>query len=182
MTSDPRRGFWRPSPRRCFFLPVLESHRTFTEQYSGRQLELIGVPSLAELPDVLIPRNAPFVLFVATGSSAMAEPELVELCERVIGLGAVYASCWGPECKRLEVCFDQAESALHPGARSIVLTTCHEHDSLEDAIWFVVHAAYPDDDYEDGWNSVVIATVGNDDWRRRAEAFLAAGAPGPADA
>ena len=152
------------------------------EEYSGRRLELIGVPTLADLPDVLVPRAGPFVLFVATGSSKLEDRPLVDLCEKVIVLGAVYTCCWGPDCARLEYCFNEAERTLHPDHKSIVRARCHEKDTLEDAIWFAVHVAYPDEEYEDGWNHVVVAAVGNEDWRRRAEAYLAAGAPGPADA
>src|SRR4051812_47267177 len=90
----------------------------FTEQYSGRQLELIGVPSLAELPAAIGPRSTPFVLFLATGTTSIPETALCKLCEQVLALGAVYVSCWGPQSAFLEACFDQAEAALHPAATS----------------------------------------------------------------
>ncbi len=153
----------------------------FTEQFSGRQLELIGVPTLAELPGSLGHRPEPFVLFIATGTTSIPESALVALCEHVIRLGAVYVSCWGPQSGFLETCFDQAEASVHYDRKCVVRTTSHENESLEDALWFVVHAAYPDDDYEDGWQRLVVCAVGSEDWRRRAESFLAAGAPGPAD-
>lgn len=153
----------------------------FTEQYSGRRIELIGISKLDHLALALAGRDRPFILFVGTGTTALAESALVALCAAVISQGCVYVCCWGPQAAYLETCFDQAEALVHPGARSVVTTTNHEIDSLEDAIWFAVHAAYPDDDYEDGWENLVVVTVGNEDWRRRAANYLAAGAPGFAE-
>jgi hypothetical protein len=173
MAADPAAVFLIPVPAMS---PVI-----FTEQFKGRQLELIGVPTLADLPGALGERKAPFILFIATGTTTIPETALCGLCEQVLGLGAVYISCWGPQSSFLEACFDHAEAALHPEATSVVRTTSHENDSLEDAIWFVVHSAYPDDAYEDGWKHLVLCAVGSEDWRRRARVYLALGAPGPAD-
>lgn len=160
---------------------MTQPHATFTEQYSGRKIELFGAQKLDELPALLGGQAAPFILFLGTGTTPLAESALVRLFGQVIQRGCVYACCWGPQAAYLETCFDQAEAMVHPGAKSVVMTTNHEIDSLEDAIWFAVHAAYPDDDYEDGWERLVVVTVGNEDWRRRAEKYLAAGAPGFAE-
>jgi hypothetical protein len=160
---------------------VTASPRTFTEHYSGRRIELFGIPKLDDIGRLFADRDQPFILLLATGTTALPESTLVALFASVLSNGCVYACCWGPQAAYLETCFDQAEGVVHPGNTSVVITTNHEIESLEDAIWFAVHAAYPDDDYEDGWERLVVVTVGNEDWRRRAEAYLAAGAPGFAE-
>lgn len=152
----------------------------FAEHFTGRDVQLVSAASLQELPAALASQAGPFLLFVAAGTTTLSDRAVVAICEELLRQGAVYAICWGPNSTHLKALFEQAASFLHGDGPRTVKMTSHEHESLQDALWFAVHTAYPHDAHEEGWTRLVVATVASEDWRRRAEAFLLAGAPEPA--
>ena len=53
----------------------------------------------------------------------------------------------GPDAGRIEVAFDwlavEAELAGRPYVEDVLMTTSHERESLDDALWFAVFVAFP---------------------------------------
>jgi hypothetical protein len=119
------------------------------------------------------------VLLVAADPRALDGPALVDIAAQLIRLGASYVCCWGPDCERLHDCFDEADLLVNGDATDdrVVMTTSHEGEPLEEAIWFAIDAAFPTAAYENGTSTTVIASVANPSWHAKAAAYLSAGAP-----
>ena len=47
---------------------------------------------------------------------------------------------------------------------STIMTTWHNNESLEEAIWFTLNVAFPDDRFFDECRSVVAVCIGSPSW------------------
>jgi hypothetical protein len=90
--------------------------------------------------------------------------------------------CWGPGARRLEDCFDEA--AVYLGldeppdlTDDVVMTTSHEDEPLEEAVWFAAWSTYPTPRYAAETRALLAVSVGADAWDDRITAYLRAGAP-----
>jgi hypothetical protein len=52
------------------------------------------------------------------------------------------------------------------------MTTWHAEESLEEATWFALNVAFPDDRFFDSCNAVVSICIGNPDWKAALEKAL----------
>ena len=139
--------------------------------------------SLDALVEELRPPSPRFVFFVAADVSAQSDAALAAWAGRALDRGVAYACCWGPGCGRLETAFDLAaidretEVTSNDGV-SVVVTTAHERDSLREAAWFALSAAYPAGVFEEGTDAIVLAVVGMPAEHRELVEYLESGAPG----
>ena len=114
---------------------------------SGRDLcaAELGVVqrSKLDLPSAL----RPFVLFTAFDASRMTDEQLDAFAESMLRSGCAYACAWGVDAGRVEDAFDRvamnAELAGKPLVEEVLMTTSHESESLDDALWFAVFDACP---------------------------------------
>jgi hypothetical protein len=111
---------------------------------------------------------------------------MVDFATALIRSGARYVCCWGPDCERLHDCFDEAEGALSgwdASDGSHVMTTWHDDEPLEEALWFALNAAIPTPDETAATTQAVLAvSVANHDWSIAMASYLEAGAPMPDEA
>jgi len=122
----------------------------------------------------------PFVLVLAGDTSSVPGAEIVDVAMTLIRSGAHYVCCWGLGCARLHDCFDEAAVALTLANTENdvhVMTTWHDGDPLEEALWFALNCAIPAVDDEPPTRAVVAIAVGNEAVSTRISAYLAAGAP-----
>jgi hypothetical protein len=54
----------------------------------------------------------------------------------------------------------------------VLMTTWHEDESLDEALWVLLYASHPTDEYWDDFASVAV-TVGNEEWARQIDRRLA---------
>ncbi|MBL8998733.1 MAG: hypothetical protein JNL44_15575, partial [Gemmatimonadetes bacterium] len=142
----------------------------------------VRVRSRDELPALLTAPTPRFVLFVAADTLSVAGPALVDWALEILNRGATYVCCWGPGCERLEACFDEASGVRENWVRTdrVIMTTAHASETMIEAVWFALHAAFPDDGWAEGTGAVILATVGNEQWAVDLQTYLSAGAPLPA--
>jgi hypothetical protein len=134
--------------------------------------------------DALVPalqRSSRFVLLILADTTAENGARLVDWADSVLQAGACYVCCWGPDCGRLESCFDEAHviRGLPSSEHDVIMTTSHASEPLEEAAWFALHAAWPTDEYARTCDAVILATIGNEAWAQQLRAYLEAGAPDP---
>jgi hypothetical protein len=55
---------------------------------------------------------------------------------------------------------------------STIMTTWHTEESLEEATWFALNVAFPDDRFFDRCKTVVLICIGNPKWRSDLEGAL----------
>lgn len=83
-------------------------------------------------------------------------------------MGLAYLCAWGPDCERVHDIFDEEDLArgLERGTHDVIMTTWHNDESLEEALWFFVHSASPADGYVHGCADWVIAPIANPVWEQ----------------
>lgn len=144
-----------------------------------REVLLVDAASLESAASELVVPSAHFALVVAADTTHFRSPELVQIAERFVTLGASYVCCWGPDCDRLHHCFDEADLEVNGESSDerVLMTTSHGSESWEDALWFGVHLSFPSPFYEAGTGTLVVLSVANAEWVARARSYLASGAP-----
>lgn len=102
------------------------------------------------------------VLFLAADFSEISGSELVELAMLQISKGVHYICCWGSNCELGHDCFDQANVKLQidKNFERHVMSTWHADESLEEALWFCIFNATPDDAFWETCSTLIVG-VGN---------------------
>jgi hypothetical protein len=146
------------------------------EDFGQRVLYLAHVADLAEWPDFLaadgaLPVNA---LFLAT-EDAPKQEHVVALAEQLVRRGLFWVSTWGAECERIHDLFDEVDVTVDVELQeqgfdvdTVVISTWHNKDSLEEALEFFWTAAFPDEGKTYGPTFVALA-VGSESFRAEVE-------------
>jgi hypothetical protein len=112
-----------------------------------RLLYVARVSDLENWPPTLEESIGPFVGFIAIDTSGLPDDRLRAFAVDLLAKGCVYMCAWGPDASRIEVVFDlvavEAELAGKPYVDDVLMTTSHEEESLDDALWFAVFTAFP---------------------------------------
>jgi hypothetical protein len=133
---------------------------------SGRHLYLVPLTSLDAWPANLGIASEHFVLFLAADARATTDAALLTLALTTLQQGLAYLCAWGPDCARVEKIFDQAVVTTQPDEieDSVVMTTSHPKETLDEALWYLLHVAFPAADYDETCRSVVAAAVASEEW------------------
>lgn len=88
-----------------------------------------------------------FALWLAIGSEGVASDEQSELSEAFVRQGCRYAVCWGYDCSSWDDSIDMVSVMDEVNGRPgpLVMTTWHEHESLNDVASFFAHCAAQSD-------------------------------------
>jgi len=116
-----------------------------------------------------------FGLFVAVDAQKIESKKIIELAEALVPKGLAYLCAWGPDCERVHDCFDEILSDANPEStdENVVMTTWHEDDSFEEALWYFVNSAGPAKDYAGTCKDWIVAVVGDEEWERSARYAMA---------
>ena len=142
----------------------------------GRELFSMQLASSAELPVRIELPSAHFACFVAWDASRAPTDSVAELAGRLLRSGASYFVCWGPDSERVEGIID--EVTAHPGSDlgvpddSCIMTTSHSTESLEEALWFLLRSAWPDDHYVESTRATLAVSIGSLTWAQEISAAL----------
>ncbi|TKB92852.1 MAG: hypothetical protein E8D41_08780 [Nitrospira sp.] len=85
------------------------------------------------------------VLFLAMDARPMSVGEISNMANWALDQGAVYVCAWGPDCERVHDIIDEVLVDRDPGEtdEDVIMTTWHDDETLEEALWFAVNSAYP---------------------------------------
>ena len=124
------------------------------------------VSALADIPVRIEMPSPRFVCLVAMDATLNSQDELAALAKKLLSSGAVYVCAWGPGCDAVGFAVDLEYIGPNPPPvmDKVVMTTTHSTDLLEDAIWFALNCAWPDEAYWDGCDSMLGLVVGNTNW------------------
>lgn len=146
--------------------------RRMAEETEFRVIELRHLiwPGELQLP------SKRFRLFVAANTTRTATDQISEFAEAALERGMVYFCAWGPGCERLHDIVDQVEIGdprfVPPTPEDVVMTTWHDHHTLEEALEFFATCAVPTDGYAAESNYRLVMCVGNPEWAAAAIRFL----------
>jgi hypothetical protein len=130
------------------------------EPVHERALYVAEIPSLDEWPEAIEEPKPHFAAFVAVDAAPLSDDELDAFAQRLLGQGAVYVATWGPDCERLHDAFDAVQDDSAP----VAMTTWHAHETLDEALWFVLFATVPDEAYFETCDSDLAIVVGDPKW------------------
>ena len=89
------------------------------------------------------------VLFLCADFSEIEGSKMIEVAKQLILKGVHYVCCWGKECEFAHDCFDEANVYLEidDGFKRHVMSTWHSNESIDEALWFSIFNAIPEDEY-----------------------------------
>jgi hypothetical protein len=138
------------------------------DKVSERSLFLLSAERPVDLADIQIMTGSRyFVAFIAWDSCNASASEMASLARMLLDAGCVYFCCWGPGCERIHDVIDEeyARDGLSVESDdSTIMTTWHNNESLEEAIWFPLDVAFPDDRFFEECRSVVAVCIGSRSW------------------
>jgi hypothetical protein len=123
-----------------------------------------------------------FRLFVAGDFSNVGIVAVSEFASTALSRGMVYFCAWGSDCERFHDIVDEVlvkdEIGKHafagPSANDTVMTTWHEHETLEQALDFFVTSAVPTQGFAVDSSFRVVMCLRNSDWAETATRVLQA--------
>lgn len=119
-----------------------------------------------------------FVLFLAWDARTTPDEMVLVFARDLVRAGLSYIVTWGPDCERVHDIFDDADILENPASNeadteSVVMSTWHADQRLEEALWFAVNSAYPAPPYNAATVSTIAAVVANRLWAQTVEEYLA---------
>jgi hypothetical protein len=138
------------------------------ESVTGRDLFALHLSEPGELPSSLQLPSSHFACLVAWDARGRHHDEIAAFMGDLVRAGASYICIWGPDCERVHDIADEFET---PGLRSpdlpedsVIMTTWHDDEPLEEALWFFLFTTWPDPFYESSTRSALAISVGATEW------------------
>jgi hypothetical protein len=149
--------------------------RVGVDDVSERALLLLASDASADLP-AFVTGSKHFVSLLAWDARFVATADIARVARTLLDAGCVYFCCWGPGCERVHDIIDEeyvGDGTSVNDDDSTIMTTWHTDESLEEATWFALNVAFPDDRFFDSCKAVVSICIGNPDWKAVLETALA---------
>jgi hypothetical protein len=142
-------------------------HRDIAE----RELFLLSVDELSEIFPLPERENSTFALLLAMNGKENVVGDLGNVPEQLLKEGLVYLCAWGEDCERIHDIFDEVavQIEIESNQEMPIMTTWHNKESLDEALWFLLYCAIPDDLYYDTCKTVYVVSVGNNEWSKQLE-------------
>ncbi len=144
-------------------------------QVSERQIYFLELPGLSDLSASLHLSSRYFTLLLACDARHISNDVIAQAAGSLIKQGLVYVCAWGADCARVEDIFDEVIVEINPDEteKSVIMTTQHDDESLDEALWYLLYVAFAADDYEEDCRAEVIAVVDNKEWATHIRTRLA---------
>ena len=132
------------------------------DRSSRRDLLCLHVSSPTSLRAFRAP-SPHFVCLLVWDSQEESVATVSHVVEQVLESGCVYVCAWGRGCERVHDIFDETlvGNDPDPADDSIVMTTWHADESLEDALWFFLRCTVPQERFEPSCRSSVVILFGS---------------------
>jgi hypothetical protein len=147
------------------------------DDVSERALFILSAEKPSDISNISIVTGCRyFVAFIAWESENESPSDIARVARMLLDAGCVYFCCWGPGCERMHDIVDEeyvgdGSSVLDHDL--IIMTTWHDDESLEESVWFALHAAFPDNRFFDECKAVVAICIGNKTTEKQLVAALA---------
>ncbi len=129
---------------------------------SGRSLFVLDAARPDDIPTAL-EVDGPFVCLLAWDAASVGSDEISNVASRLLAAGCVYICTWGSDCSRVHDIFDETNSVRAPDG-PWVMSTWHDGEPLDEALWFFLFCARPNPDLSDDCRSAVGIAIGMPAW------------------
>lgn len=115
----------------------------------------------------------PFSCLLVWDAADEAVTAIAAVTEALLRAGCVYLCTWGTDCERVHDICDENLVAMDLDDRreellsECVMTTWHAAAALDEALWFLLRCAAPDDDVAVSCATSLVLTIGASDARIR---------------
>ena len=129
----------------------------------GKPLFALSRPEFRRPAETIELPTPHFLCLLAADFTAASNGEIMGLAQGLLDLGASYFVCWGPGCERAHDLIDDVTLLLDPPIPddSVIMTTWHTGEPLEEALFFVLCSAWPHPAFEDSTGCTVAVSVGS---------------------
>ena len=139
------------------------------EEEPTKTFYFVNATALESLKDRVTPTSEYFGLFLAVDASLVEEETVREVATALLRRGLVCLCVWGTNCERIHDLFDEADRPIHPDhwageTGDVVMTTCHEGESLEYSLWYFTFCAYPTASYQSNCKDWIVVSVSSEEW------------------
>jgi hypothetical protein len=133
---------------------------------SGRELFLLGVPSVSDIPEELNLESKYFGVLLAFDARGVDDALILDLARSLAASGMRFFCSWGSDCERVHDLFDSAvfEYDVDQTDESVIMTTWLDDPSLDEALWESLYVSFPASDYWEECRAQVAITIGNQAW------------------
>lgn len=138
----------------------------FTSRAVDKDLYFLELMRLKDWPAHLRGLSRHFGLFLAWDASAVPDETVLTIARRTVEQGLAYLCTWGPDCLRVHDLFDtvMVEKDPKPTGESVIMSTWHSDEPLDEALWYFMYSALPADDYSSTCQSWVVVAVDHTEW------------------
>lgn len=125
---------------------------------TGRELSFVRIAAPEELTAALLPPR-PFVCLLAWHVAGVAAATIGAVARTLVDAGCAYVCAFGSDCTRVDDVVDEecVERQVAGEPVSFVMTTWHDDETPEAALWFWLENTTVEDDVDDPdyvpWNA-----------------------------
>jgi hypothetical protein len=127
-----------------------------------RSLFMLELATPDQLPRHINVGSKHFGTLVAWDARTATHDEIASFVEKLIEAGTVSFVCWGPDCERVHDIADECDPYKHN--ESVIMTTWHADDSLDDATWYFLNTMFAMPAFEREFGSSLAISVGSQSW------------------
>jgi hypothetical protein len=132
------------------------------DSVTERNLFSLHLENAAELKDLSKIDSTYFVCFLGWNSLNNDTSSISQVVESLLKSGGVYFCTWGSGCERVHDIIDEVSIGSNPPPEIYpgIMTTWHEGESFDQALWTFLNCTYPYDTYWDGCKAAIAITIG----------------------
>ncbi len=127
----------------------------------GREVHLLEVPDFCWISPELDWPAGSFVTLLTADARGVDSERIANAARTMLDAGCAYFCTWGPRCKHVHDVIDEVRAIPdpNPSADTVVMTTWHDDESLDEALCFLLSTACPAESFIDTWRGLVVITV-----------------------
>jgi hypothetical protein len=142
---------------------------------SNRYLHLLELARPEDLEEIAFGFDRHFAVILAWNATDVSSELIAVVAEALLDRGAVSLSCWGDDCRRVhDILTESIVGPTPPVSRysSSTMTTWHERESFEEALWYALFVAQPTDRFEASCRDSLVLLIDQPEHTASARAAL----------
>jgi hypothetical protein len=155
-----------------------EIQKLGSDSVTQRDIYFLDINKPCEIPIEFHLSSPNFACLIAWDSLNATVEEISSVVEPLIKNGGSYFCTWGPDCERVHDIIDEigrmTHSDLGSPEGSVIMTTWHKDEPIQEALYFFLCCSWPDGHYEGSTNSSLAIVIGNTEWAEEIKKSLRA--------